>query len=101
MELLEFKHKMFDLCGVSEISEIRDVLFNAVLSQDVAIFDGYNSIIDDTKDCRLSWLMNEDGSDYWKLTICFATFNVKYTEEVDCLLRTFCVNVKRKEILDE
>ena len=50
MELLEFKHKMFDLCGVSEISEIRDVLFNAVLSQDVAIFDGYNSIIDDTKD---------------------------------------------------
>ena len=50
MELLEFKHKMFDLCGVSEISQIRDVLFNAALSQDVAIFDGYNSIIDDTKD---------------------------------------------------
>lgn len=58
-------------------------------------------LIDDTKDCRLSWLMNEDGSDYWKLTICFATFNVKYTEEVDYLLRTFYVNVKRKEILDE
>lgn len=50
MELLEFKHKMFDLCGVSEISEIRDVLYNATLSQDVSIFDGYNSIIDDTKD---------------------------------------------------
>ena len=50
MELLEFKHKMFNLCGVSEISEIRDVLYNATLSQDVAIFDGYNSIIDDTKD---------------------------------------------------
>ena len=41
MELLEFKHKMFDLCGVSEISEIRDVLFNAVLSQDVAILVFY------------------------------------------------------------
>ena len=50
MELLEFKHKMFELCGVSEISKIRDVLYNATLSQDVAIFDGYNSIIDDTKD---------------------------------------------------
>ena len=50
MELLEFKHKMFDLCGVSEISEIRDVLFNAVLSQDIAIFEGYSNIIDDTKD---------------------------------------------------
>ena len=58
-------------------------------------------LIDDTKDCRLSWLMNEDGSDYWKLTICFATFNVNYTEEVVFLLRTFQVNVKRKEILDE
>ena len=58
-------------------------------------------LIDDTKDCRLSRLMNEDGSDYWKLTICFATFNVNYTEEVVFLLRTFQVNVKRKEILDE
>ena len=54
-------------------------------------------LIDDTKDSRLSRLMNEDGSDYWKLTICFATFNVKYIEEVDYLLRTFYVNVKRKE----
>ena len=54
-------------------------------------------LIDDTKDCRLSWFMNRDGSDYWELTICFATFKVKYTEEVDYLLRTFYVNVKRKE----
>ena len=50
MELLELKHKMFELCGVSELAEIRDVLYNAALSQDIAIFDGYNSIIDDTKD---------------------------------------------------
>ena len=50
MELLEFKHKMFYLCGVTKISEIRDVLYNATISEDVAIFDGYNSIIDDTKD---------------------------------------------------
>ena len=54
-------------------------------------------LIDDTKDCFLSWFMNEDGSDYWVLTICYATFKVKYTEEVDYLLRTFYVNVKRKE----
>ena len=55
-------------------------------------------LIDDTKDCRLSRFMNRDGKDYWKLTICFATFNVKYAEEVDYLLRTFYVNVKRKEM---
>lgn len=54
-------------------------------------------LIDDTKDCCLSWFMNEDGSDYWELKICFAAFKVKYTEEVDYLLRTFYVNVKRKE----
>ena len=58
-------------------------------------------LIDYTKSCCLSWFMNRDGSDYWKLTICFATFNVKYTEEVDYLLRTFYVKCKRKEILDE
>ena len=58
-------------------------------------------LIDNTKDCRLSRFMNRDGKDYWKLTICFATFDVKYAEEVDYLLRTFYVNVKRKEILDE
>ena len=58
-------------------------------------------LIDATKGCFLSWFMNEDGSDYWELKICLALFKVKYTEEVDYLLRTFCVNVKRKEILDE
>ena len=58
-------------------------------------------LIDDTKDCYLWWFMNEDGSDYWELKICLAMFKVKYTEEVDYLLRTFYVNVKRKEILDE
>ena len=55
-------------------------------------------LIDDTKDCRLARYITMDGKDYWKLTICFATFNVKYAEEVDYLLRTFCVNVKRKEM---
>ena len=59
---------------------------------------GYSKyLIDETKDCCLSWFMNEDGSDYWVLTICYATFKVKYIEEVDYLLRTFYVNVKRKE----
>lgn len=54
-------------------------------------------LVDATKDCLLSWFMNEDGSDYWILTICFATFTVKYTEEVDYLIKMFYVNVKRKE----
>ena len=58
-------------------------------------------LIDDTKDCRLLWFMNEVGLAYWALMICYATFKVKYIEEVDYLLRTFYVNVKRKEILDE
>ena len=53
-------------------------------------------LIDDTKDCRLSWFMNKYGKDYWKLTICFATFKVKYIEEVDYLLRTFYVTKKER-----
>ena len=58
-------------------------------------------LIDDTKDCYLWRFMNEDGSDYWELKICLAILKVQYIEEVDYLLRTFYVNVKRKEILDE
>ena len=58
-------------------------------------------LVDAIKSCWLSWFMNEDGSDYWELKICLAMFKVKYTEEVDYLLRTFYVNVKRKETLDE
>ena len=54
-------------------------------------------LIDATKGCFLSWFMNEDGSDYWELKIYFAMFKVKYTEEVDYLLRTFYINVKRKD----
>ena len=54
-------------------------------------------LIDETKDCRLSWYINEDGSSYWELKICFATFKVKYIEEVDYLLRTFYVNAIKKE----
>ena len=54
-------------------------------------------LIDDTKDCRLSWYINEDGSSYWELKICFATFNVKYTEEVEYLLMTFYVEPIKKE----
>ena len=50
MELLEFKHKMFNLCNVENIKDIRGVLLNAVIKNDIAIFDGYNSIIDNSKD---------------------------------------------------
>ena len=60
---------------------------------------GYvTDLIDDTKDCRLARYINKDGSECWQLTICFATFKVKYTEEVECLLKTFCINRKRNEI---
>ena len=72
---------------------------NFELTYQVELYKHY--LVDDTKDCLLSWFMNKYGSDYWILTICFAKFKVKYTEEVDYLLRTFYVNVKRKEILDE
>lgn len=58
-------------------------------------------LIDETKACLLERYINKGGSECWQLTICFATFKVKYTEEVDYLLRTFYVNVKRKETLDE
>ena len=54
-------------------------------------------LIDDRMDCRLLWFMNEVGLAYWELKICYDTFKVKYIEEVDYLLRTFYVNVKRKE----
>ena len=58
-------------------------------------------VIDVTKDCRLSWYINDDGSSYWELKICFATFNVKYTEEVEYLLRTFYVNdCNRKRVIE-
>lgn len=51
MELLEFKHKMFELCNVEDIKDIRNVLFNAVMSNGTTeIFDGYNLIVDDKKD---------------------------------------------------
>lgn len=50
MELLEFKHKMFELCNVKNTKDIGDVLFNAAIENDIALFDGYNSIIDDSKD---------------------------------------------------
>lgn len=50
MELLEFKHKMFELCKTENIKDIGDVLFDAVIKNDIALFDAYNSIIDDSKD---------------------------------------------------
>ena len=58
-------------------------------------------LIEATKDCFLSWFMNEDGSEGWILEICFAVFNVKYIEEVDYLIKTFYVKCKRNDILDE
>ena len=50
MELLEFKHKIFELCRVKNIKGVRDVLYNAVIKNDIALFDRYNLIVDDKKD---------------------------------------------------
>lgn len=76
MELLEFKGKMFELCGASSIGEIRESLYNATISHDVAFFDGYNEIVDGSKD----WLQSmwqyyeadrtEKKQDYTPKSIC-------------------------------
>ena len=50
IELLEFKNKILNLCGVLKIKDIGNVLYNKVLSHDIDFFDKYNSIVDDTKD---------------------------------------------------
>lgn len=50
MELLEFKNKILNLCNVTDVKEIGGVLMNAVLKNNIDFFNGYNSIIDDTKD---------------------------------------------------
>lgn len=50
MELLEFKHKIFELCRVENIKGVRDTLYNAVIKNDIALFDRYNLIIDNKKD---------------------------------------------------
>ena len=50
MELLEFKHKIFELCRVKNIKGVRDVLYNAVIKNDIELFDRYNLIVDDKKD---------------------------------------------------
>lgn len=37
----------------------------------------------------LSWNMDEEGNEWWKLSIHHATFDVEFVEEVEFLLRTF------------
>ena len=46
------------------------------------------SIVKQT-DCFLSWNMDEEGNEWWKLSIHYATFDVEFVEEVEFLLRTF------------
>lgn len=46
------------------------------------------SIVKQT-DCFLSWNMDEEGNEWWKLSIHYATFDVEYVEEVEFLMRTF------------
>ena len=47
---MEFKNKILNLCNVTDVKEIGGMLMNAVLKNDIDFFNGYNSIIDDTKD---------------------------------------------------
>lgn len=46
------------------------------------------SIVKQT-DCFLSWNMDEEGNEWWKLSIHNAMFDVEYVQEVEFLLRTF------------
>lgn len=39
--------------------------------------------------CFLSCEMDEEGNEWWKLSIHYATFDVEFVEEVEFLLRTF------------
>lgn len=50
MELFEFKSKILNLCKVSEVKNIGKVLMRVVLNHETDFFDGYNKIIDDSKD---------------------------------------------------
>lgn len=50
MELLEYKKRIFELCNISEITEIRDILLNVVINHDVSFFDRYQLIANDQKD---------------------------------------------------
>ena len=40
-------------------------------------------------DCFLSWNMDEEGNEWWKLSIHYATFDVEFVQEVEFLMRTF------------
>lgn len=50
MELLEFREKIIELCGVGEVKEIGDVLISKVLKNDTGFFDKYFEAVDDNKD---------------------------------------------------
>ena len=50
MELLEFREKIIELCGVGEVKEIGDVLISKVLKNDTGFFDKYLEAVDDSKD---------------------------------------------------
>lgn len=76
MELLEFKEKTIELCGVGEVQEIGDVLISKVLKNDTGFFDKYLEAVDDSKD----WLQalwqyynadrKEKKQDYTPASLC-------------------------------
>lgn len=92
MELLEFKNKLFTLCGVDKVSDISGVLFDKVTSNDVEFYDSYEKTIDGTKD----WLQalwqyyqadrSEKKQDYTPKTLCklIAKLSGKADSFYDC-----------------
>ena len=48
----------------------------------------YFAIVKQTN-CFLSWNIDEEGNEWWKLLIHNATFDVEYVQEVEFLMRTF------------
>ena len=57
----------------------------------------YFAIVKQTN-CFLSWNIDEEGNEWWKLLIHNATFDVEYVQEVEFLMRTFGIkNDKQHE----
>lgn len=49
-ELLEFKNKILELCGVKEIKDVGKVLMSVVLENDTNFYSAYENIVDNSKD---------------------------------------------------
>ena len=56
----------------------------------------YFAIVKQTN-CFLSWNIDEEGNEWWKLLIHNATFDVEYVQEVEFLMRTFGIKNDKQQ----